>query len=156
MSNDEKIKKAVFSKMAARCSRSEQCTPDIHKKIIASGLTDADAEEILDQLKAEKFIDDGRYAKAYVAEKFGINKWGRIKIRYYLRGKGLDSVAIENGLKELDEEKYKKALLKTMKEKARRVNKKTKFEKMGPIIRFAQSRGYEPELIHRYINEVVK
>ncbi|HKJ78870.1 MAG TPA: RecX family transcriptional regulator, partial [Prolixibacteraceae bacterium] len=73
-----------------------------------------------------------------------------------LRGKGLDSVAIENGLKELDEEKYKKALLKTMKEKARRVNKKTKFEKMGPIIRFAQSRGYEPELIHRYINEVVK
>jgi hypothetical protein len=27
---------------------------------------------------------------------------------------------------------------------------------MGQIIRFAQSRGFEPEMIHRYLPEVIK
>jgi len=56
----------------------------------------------------------------------------------------------------MDEEKYRKVLIKTLKEKARTVKKKNKFEKMGQVIRFAQNRGFEPELIHRYLNEVLK
>ena len=156
MSIEKSIKKQVISQMAALCSRSEQCSPDIRKKIIAAGLTDEEAEEILKLLKKEKFIDDKRYAKAYVAEKFKFNHWGRIKIRYNMRTKGLSAEIIEAGLESLDEKKYIEILLKTMKEKAKKSGGKSKFEKMGQIIRFAQSRGFEPELIHRYINEVVK
>ncbi len=70
--------------------------------------------------------------------------------------KGLDDALIQNGLDELDEEKYRQVLIKTLKEKARTVKKKNKFEKMGQIIRFAQNRGFEPEMIHRYLNEVVE
>ena len=43
-----------------------------------------------------------------------------------------------------------------MKEKAKTLKKKNKYEKMGQIIRFAQSRGFEPELIHRYLNQVIE
>lgn len=156
MSIETSIKKQVTSQMAAFCSRSEQCSSDIRKKIIAAGLSGEEAEEILEYLKKEKFIDDKRYAKAYSAEKLNINRWGRIKIRYYLRAKGLSDEIIETGLDSLDEKKYIAALLKTIKEKAKKANGKSKFEKMGQIIRFAQSRGFEPELIHRYINEIMK
>lgn len=156
MATDEKTKNEAYKKMAALCSRSEQCTPDIRKKLTTFGLNEDETEEVLENLKGEKFIDDNRYSKAYVTEKFRINKWGRIKIRYQLKAKGLDEQTIQTGLDSLDEEKYKAALLKTMKEKARKVKKKNKFEKMGQIIRFAQSRGYEPELIHRFMNEVIE
>lgn len=142
--------------MAAICSRSEQCSPDIRRKITAAGLTGEETEEILEYLKQEKFIDDQRYVNLYAAEKNNINKWGRIKIRYYLRAKGLPAEIIETGLESLNEEKYIGVLLKTMKEKAGKSAGKSKFETMGQIIRFAQSRGFEPELIHRYINEVIK
>ncbi|MGM0621291.1 MAG: regulatory protein RecX [Bacteroidota bacterium] len=155
METKEKTANQVYTRMAALCSRAEQCSPDIRKKIIAAGLSDDEAGDIIEKLKAEKFIDDQRYANFYVAEKFRINKWGRIKIRYYLRMKGLDDALIQNGLNELDEEKYQQTLIKTLKEKARTVKKKNKFEKMGQIIRFAQNRGFEPELIHRYLNEVI-
>ena len=155
MPADEKTKNEAFKKMAALCSRSEQCSPDIRKKLIAFGLNEDEAEDVLENLKGEKFIDDERFAKAYVAEKFRINKWGRIKIRYYLKAKGLDEQTIEAGLGNLDKEKYKAALLKTMKEKARKLKKKNKYEKMGQIIRFAQSRGFEPELIHRHMDDIV-
>jgi len=41
-----------------------------------------------------------------------------------------------------------------MKQKAKSVKSANRYEKMGQIIRFTQSRGFEPELIHRYMNEV--
>lgn len=156
MSTEEQKKKEVISQMAVLCSRSEQCTPDIRKKILASGLNEDETNEILNYLISEKYIDDERFVRFYVADKFKINKWGKIKIRHYLRAKGLNDETIETGLDQIDEKQYKDVLLKTMKEKAKKVNKKNKFEKMGQIIRFVQSRGFEPQLIHRYMNEVLK
>ncbi|MFW5822424.1 MAG: regulatory protein RecX, partial [Tangfeifania sp.] len=153
METKEKTAKEVYKKMAALCSRAEQCSPDIRKKIIAAGLSSDEADDLIEKLKEEKFIDDQRYVRFYVSEKFRINKWGKIKIRYYLKMKGMDDNLIQKGLDEIDEEKYRQVLIKTLKEKARSVKKKNKFEKMGQVIRFAQNRGFEPEMIHRYLSE---
>ena len=146
----------ILRRMAALCSRSEQCSADIRKKIIAAGIDTDTADNIIQKLKDENFINDERYVNSYIAEKFRINKWGRIKLKYYLKMKGLDETLIENGLDSMDEEKYNEVLIKILKEKARKVKKKNKFEKMGQVIRFAQNRGFEPELIHRYLNEVIE
>ena len=113
-------------------------------------------EEIISKLRAEKFLDDERYAKAYISDKFRFNKWGKIKLRYYLKAKGLPDKLIEKGLHEIKDDQYKKALIDTLKEKARKVKSDNKFDKLGQIIRFAQSRGFEPEIIHRYLPEVIK
>ena len=153
MENEGNTAREIQARMAALCSRSEQCSPDIRKKIVAAGLDEDQADDIIDQLKAEKFIDDQRYVRSYIAEKFRINKWGKVKMRYYLRMKGLDEALIQNGLDEMDEEKYHNVLVKTMEKKARAVKKKNKFERIGQIIRFAQNRGFEPELIHRYLDK---
>ncbi len=156
MENQESIAKQAYSKMAQLCSRSEQCSSDIRKKIIAFDLDNDIVDDIIEELKAEKYLNDERYIKAYVADKFRINKWGRIKMRHYLRMKGLPEDVIKNELDEIDEEKYKTVLIKTMKTKAKTVKKKNRYEKMGQIIRFAQTRGFEPELIHRYMNLVLE
>ena len=156
MENQEQTVKQAFSKMARLCSRSEQCTADIRKKIAAFELPEEAIDKIIENLKNEKYLDDERYAKAYVKDKFRFNKWGRVKIRHTLRMKGISENNIQVGLDEIDKEKYKKVLIKTMKDKAKTVKKKNKFEKMGQIIRFAQTRGFEPELIHRYLNLVIE
>ncbi len=156
METRDLIVKEAFAKMAQLCSRSEQCSADIRKKMIAYEIMDELVEEIIAKLRKEKFLDDERYVKAYISDKFRLNKWGKIKIRYYLKAKGLQDSVIEKGLHEIDEDEYKKALISTLKEKAKMVKSDNKFEKMGQIIRFAQSRGFEPEIIHRYLPEVVK
>jgi regulatory protein len=156
MENQDQIAKQAYSKMARLCSRSEQCSADIRKKIIVFELVSEVVDEIIEKLKAEKYLNDERYIKAYVADKFRINKWGRIKMRHYLKLKGLPETMIQKELDEIDEEKYKAVLIKTMKTKAKTVKKKNRFEKMGQIIRFTQTRGFEPELIHRYMNLVLE
>lgn len=152
MENHEPHVKQAYSKMAQLCSRSEQCSADIRKKIMAYEIVEEIVDEILEKLIDEKYIDDERFVKAYVNDKFKINKWGRVKIRHYLRSKGLSDKVIGIGLEKIDEEKYKTLLVKTMKSKAKSIKEKDKFKKMGQVIRFAQNRGFEPELIHRYMN----
>ncbi len=156
MENQEQIAKQAYSKMARLCSRSEQCSSDIKKKIMAFELPEDTVDEIIKNLTEEKYLDDERYAKAYAKDKFRFNKWGRIKIRHYLKLKDLSETVIQTALNEIDEEKYKKVLIQTLKAKAKKVKKKNRYEKMGQVIRFAQTRGFEPEIIHRYLNLVIE
>ena len=157
MDSEANLIKETYAKMASLCSRSEQCSGDIRKKIVTAGVEEDAADEMIKTLKEENYLNDERYVNAYTADKFKFNKWGKIKIRHNLRMKGLPEAVILNALDDIDEEKYKVVLIKTMKEKAKAVKKKkTRFEKMGPIIRFAQTRGFEPELIHRYMNDVLE
>ncbi|WP_319229648.1 regulatory protein RecX [Draconibacterium orientale] len=155
MEHHEQNVQQAYSKMAQLCSRSEQCSADIRKKILTYEIVDEIVDEIIEKLIAEKYIDDERFARAYVNDKFRFNKWGRVKMRFYLRQKGLSDATIEKGLEKIDEEKYIKVLVKTMKDKAKTIKKKDRFTKMGQIIRYTQGRGFEPELIHRHMNEVL-
>jgi len=153
---NEALVKEVLIKITRLCSRSEQCSTEIRNKIIAEGIEKDVADEMVQSLKDENYLNDERYVKAYVADKFKFNKWGKIKMRHYLRLKGLTDEVIAKGIDEIDKEKYKAVLIKTMKDKARTIKKKNKFEKMGQLIRFTQNRGFEPELIHRYMNLVLE
>jgi len=155
MEDEEKLEKEIVPLVAKYCSQSEHCSPDVRKKIKELGGHSLMAERIIGRLEKEKFLDDARYVRAYVREKFSINKWGRIKMEYYLKMKGLPQPVIEIGFSEIDEDQYVKLLVKTMKGKARTIRKAGNYEKMGQIIRFAQSRGFEPELIHRYLSDVI-
>lgn len=145
----------IYEKMAALCSKSEQCTSDIRKKIRSLEANSMTEDNIVSRLEQENFLNDARYALTYVSEKFRINKWGKVKIRYYLKMKGIEEKLIESALNSIDHDDYVALLVKIMKEKARSTKKGEKFERMGQIIRFAQGRGFEPELIHRHLREVI-
>jgi len=149
----ENQEKEIYQKIAGLCSKSEQCTPDIRKKIRALGGDSILEERIVTRLTQEKFLSDERYAGMFASEKFRINKWGKVKIRYYLKLKGLDEQVIQPALASIDDREYVNLLVKTLKEKAKSIKSGTSYEKTGQLIRFAQGRGFEPELIHRYLDK---
>jgi regulatory protein len=148
--------KEAFAKAAALCSKGEKSSSDIKKRLTEWGLDKHDASAVVEELKREKYIDDERFIRAYTSDKFRFGKWGRIKIRYFLKQKGFSDDVIELGLQVIDEEKYVKLLLQTMQSKAKTIKKTDRYDKMAKIIRFTQNRGFEPEYIHRHLNEVIK
>jgi regulatory protein len=152
---EEKLSQEIFLKMAHLCSRSEQCSPDVIKKIRELGGNSLTIQMVLERLENENYLDDRRYVVLYVREKFRINRWGRVKMHYYLKMKGLNEELIQTGFNEINDEEYVELLIRTMKEKARSIRITDKYEKMGQVIRFAQGRGFEPGLIHRYLHQVI-
>lgn len=55
------------------------------QKLLAKGATPDEVDETLGRLETESYIDEARYARAFVNDKFRFDHWGRIKIRYALR-----------------------------------------------------------------------
>lgn len=142
----------ILYKLAARCSTSEQCLSDIEAKLDRYDLTLEEKVHILRRLVEEKYIDDQRYALAYVRDKYRFNKWGRIKIAQGLRMKGIDHTTIHEAMHCIDEEEYLSILRNLIKAKRKSTRGHSEQEINGKLIRFATGRGFEFEAIRKCIN----
>ena len=67
-------------KAEAYCAMSEHCSDDVFRKLEQWGAPLAAYDSILGYLRKEKFVDDQRYAIAFVRDKYRFSQWGRIKI----------------------------------------------------------------------------
>ena len=133
----------ILYKLAAKCSTSEQCMSDIEAKLSRYDLTEEERTRILRHLVEEKYIDDRRYAEAFVRDKYRFNKWGRIKIAQGLRMKGIDSETISTAMEAIDEAEYLNILRDLIKAKRKSTRGKNDYEINGKLVRFATGRGFE-------------
>ena len=138
MSYDE-----ILYKLTAKCSVSEQCMSDIEAKLSSYNLTEEERTRILRHLVEEKYIDDRRYAEAFVRDKYRFNKWGRIKIAQGLRMKGIDSETISTAMEAIDEAEYLNILRDLIKAKRKSTRGKNDYEINSKLVRFATGRGFE-------------
>ncbi|WP_430811675.1 MULTISPECIES: regulatory protein RecX [unclassified Carboxylicivirga] len=145
----------AINKAAALCSRKEYCSGDIRSKLQGWELSDEEVENGLRWLVDEKFIDDERFAGYYVRDKFIFNGWGRIKIRYHLRAKGIDNSLIDEALMQLNEADYAVKLAELLQSKRRHIKNKDVWQTKAALLRFAQSRGYEPDLVFSAIDQIL-
>lgn len=141
------LSEEVFQRLAARCSAAEMCVSDARKKLDATDLTQQEKDDILRRLTHERFIDEGRYARAFVRDKFRFSGWGRQKISQALRLKGVAHTDISEAMQEIDDDDYRQALHQLIQSKRRSVNGRSDYEVNGKLIRFALGRGYEMALI---------
>ena len=65
-----------------------------------SCLSERDMSQIIATLVKEKFIDDNRFADAFVRDKLKFNGWGKQKIVFKLRSLGVAAEIIERALRE--------------------------------------------------------
>lgn len=144
----------ILYKLAAKCSISEQCLSDIEGKLAKYDLPEEEKTRILRHLVEEKYIDDSRYAEAYIRDKYRFNKWGRIKIAQGLRMKGIDRETIETAMRVIDEQEYQSILSALIKSKRKSTHGKSDYEINGKLIRFATGRGFEFAAIQKCLGSV--
>ena len=136
-----------YNRLAARCSVAEMCISDVRKKLESSGLTTGECEAVVRRLVEGRFVDEERYARAFVREKFRFSGWGRVKIAQGLRQKLIDRHVVDEALLEIDDDEYLQALRCLLQDKRRTVKGRSAYEVNGKLIRFALGRGFEMPLI---------
>lgn len=145
----------ALNRAAALCARSEQAASDVRGKLLRWGLTPQQAQEVIDRLIDGGYLDDERYARAFVNDKFKFNGWGRIKIAYQLRAKGISQDCIDEALTLIDDESYEQALLQLLTAKASTLRGKEPQQARAALQRFATGRGYEPALCYRMTDNII-
>lgn len=144
----------AYDKAAFLCSRSEHCTSEIQEKLKSWGLSSEDSEPVIEKLVEEKYIDDERFARAYVKDKFRFNHWGKQKIAFMLRSKNISSEILELAFDEIQEEKYNAEIQKLLSDKEKSIKAKDKYDKRNKLMRFAMGRGFESSQISAVLKEL--
>ncbi len=146
---------AALNKAAALCARSEQASGDIYTKLVGWGLSADDADSVIQRLKTDGYLNDERYARAYCRDKMRFNGWGRIKVAFMLKAKGIGKHHIEATLADVDMAEYTATLRRLLQAKWRDVSAKEPMQARASLMRYAASRGFEPDVFYPIITEVM-
>ena len=138
----------ALARVADLCARSEQCRHEVREKLMRWGIGTADTEKIIARLEQERYIDDSRYARAYVADKFRFAGWGKRKIALMLRSKRIASDSINDALDQIDDDEYFDAALRTLRSRCRGQLPETR-EDAARILRFGAQRGFETDILFK-------
>ncbi|MDZ7848540.1 MAG: regulatory protein RecX [Owenweeksia sp.] len=118
----------VRLKIRVYCSYRERSQTEVRDKLYGYGLIPLAVEELLTELIQENFLNEERFARAYVRGKFGIKKWGRQKIRQGLYRHHLSDYILEKAFSEIDDEIYEKALRDLIVKKKSKIKGMTDFK----------------------------
>ena len=108
------------------------------------GVADDAARKVLARLQSERFIDDSRYAEAFVRDKLNLSGWGAFKIKSALRAKGVSKEIVEEVVSPMLElADMAERLEEIMRRRMRTLKYSSAYEAKTKLIRFAAGRGYD-------------
>jgi regulatory protein len=145
------VEEAV-ARLESLCARAEHCTFELREKLWQWGIPAAEGEKIINQLKKTRYVDDARFARAFVNDKVRFARRGRLRIKQALEMKRIDAQIIADALDEIDQELYSLNLAYIIKQKAETIDDLSDINTRMKLLRFAVARGYEPSLAVKAIN----
>ena len=145
----------IIRRITKYCAEAEKCTHDVTEKLVDWGVDPVDFENILKKLRDGNFLDDTRYANTYVAEKWSLDRWGKIKIENSLLQKNIDENVIREAISEIDDKKYLEGLHELLRTKYRDVKSGAVDTDAKRVMMFALSRGFEEDLITEWLEKEI-
>ncbi|QNL49907.1 RecX family transcriptional regulator [Olivibacter sp. SDN3] len=158
MQKDEKARKSILTvrqaklKAANYCAYQERSQQEMRDKLYAWGLHTPEVEQLIAELILENFLNEERFALAYVSGKFNIKGWGRLKIKQGLQHKRISSRLIKDALLTIEEDVYIEKLRSIIQKKGETITEKDIHKRRYRLAQYAMVKGYENELIFDILN----
>ena len=134
------------------CSGAEHCCAEVRSMLERHKTETEDIDRILKYLVSEGYIDESRYARAFVHDKVRFAKWGRSKIAQALWQKRIPEYVADAALSSIDEDEYLEALREVIRSRYRTVKGATEYERKMKTMKTVCSRGYEPSLVRKVLD----
>jgi len=153
MKKNNKSVDEALKRLQQICSHQEKCPSDVMVLLKRRGIQAEDQQHIIRQLKADGYIDEKRYAAAFVKDKIRFDHWGIIKIRYHLQHKGIARDICENALSEINLEEYRKMVEKELEKKRKDLTGPSR-DIWVKLARYGSSRGYEMDTMQHFLEGI--
>ena len=148
----EMTEQEAFLQLAALCAQAEHCEQEMRDKLKHWGFDESVQNRIIERLVRERYIDNERYARAFVKDKIRYNKWGRRKVQQALWLKRIDKDIQQRVLDEIDDNEYLSVLRPLLKQKRKTVKAESDYELNRKLVRFALGRGFTFDIIRQCLD----
>ena len=148
----ETTEQEAYLQLAALCAQAEHCQQEMRDKMKRWEMAPEVQELVIARLIKERYIDDERYARAFVKDKIRYNKWGRRKVQQGLWMKHIDDDIQQRVLSEVDDTEYLAVLKPLLKQKAKSIKAENDYELTQKLVRFALGRGFTYDIIRQCLD----
>lgn len=144
-------KEEALQKLRHYCAYQERCHKEVKDKLYSFGLNKTDVEEAISVLIEENYLNEERYAIAFAGGYFRSKQWGRVKIGYELKSKGVSQYCINNAMKEIGEDDYIKTIRELIDKKRESISGESlnPYQRNQKIMNYLLQRGFESQLVQR-------
>ena len=136
------------------CSYQERCHKEVEKKLFDLKMIPEAKEKIILHLLQHNYLNEERFAKAFVRGKFSIKNWGKRRIVNELKFKNISGYIVKVALEEINDEDYLNTLHKIAEKKLSIIKENNTFKKRIKLSSFLISKGFEPELVYSVVRKI--
>ena len=148
---DEKTEALLLSYRFLQRNKTEKQLIDyLYKNKISGEIIDT----VIPILNEKKYLNDEDYARRYLNDAMNIKKYGKIKIVYMLRSKGIKNDIIEKIMRDYD---YELEYLNAEDLLSKKLDAEEKDpQKINSAKKYLQGRGFEFEIINFAVDEFLR
>src|SRR5690606_5731225 len=87
-------KEQAMQKLRHFCAYQERCHSEVRERLFSLGVWMRDHDEIIAGLIEDNYLNEERFAIQYAGGHYRMKQWGRVKIKYALKQKGVSEYCI--------------------------------------------------------------
>lgn len=148
LSVDQALKKLEYY-----CAYQDRCYKDVIAKLQTLGMYETAINHILDQLVANNYLNEERYAKSFARGKHRIKGWGKRRIEQELKFKDISAYNIKTALKEIETD-YLSNFYTLAEKKWHSITETSLETKKRKWTDYLLLKGYETQLIYNFLKDL--
>lgn len=134
------------------CAYQERCHKEVRTKLREMRMIPEAIDLILVHLIAHNFLNEERFAKAFVSGKFRIKKWGKNRLVRELKLREISKYSIDSALNEIDLDDYYNTLDALTQKRIAQVTERNLYKKKKKVADYLLYRGWESHLVYEKLN----
>ncbi len=144
----------ALKRMEHYCSYQERCHKEVVQKLYSMYMIPEAIDHIVVKLMQDNFLNEERYAKAFVSGKFRIKKWGKHRLTRELKQKDIGKTLITMALKTITDEDYIETFHALAEKRAENITETNVLKKRKKLADYLFYRGWESHLVYDKVNEL--
>ncbi len=144
----------ALAKLQRYCAYQDRCHKEVAQKLKDMQMIPKASEQIITTLIEENFLNEERFAMAFVRGKFKIKKWGRRRLISELKQRNISNYLINKALGQIPDMEYKTTFEALAHKKANSLKGGSVLKKKKKLADYLLYRGWESHLVYEKINQL--
>ena len=143
----------ALSKLQKYCSYQDRCHKEVFQKLKEMRMIPEASEKIIAALVDGNYLNEERFAMAFVRGKFKIKKWGKRRLKSELKQRNISNYLLCKSLKQIKDEEYNATFEALANRKAASLSGTLPIKKKK-LADYLLYRGWESQKVYDKINKL--